>query len=253
MTRSERRNIATRTFDDLWHDLWNADQGRNYQREYTEAKFKFDRLKRGYLLKDDAQPSPLLTHVDIDHLLSQSDTAFEETEWGFPKGRRNINENDFTCAIREFKEETGIPQKNLYVIRNIKPYEEVFSGLNRVRYRHVYFLAMFIDGYDVRVDPSNSTQIREVKSVGWFDYVDAQGKIRDANAERKEVFRRVHQTVQNLKMDACIGTNGSNNTPPWRQHPFFVTPSSRGGSNAAALPPTHDDNQEQQHVDHTES
>jgi predicted NUDIX family NTP pyrophosphohydrolase len=30
---------------------------------------------------------------------------YEEPEWGFPKGRRNPNEKNLKCALREFYEE----------------------------------------------------------------------------------------------------------------------------------------------------
>jgi hypothetical protein len=33
--------------------------------------------------------------------------SWKEQEWGFPKGRRDNQENDFICGLREFTEETG--------------------------------------------------------------------------------------------------------------------------------------------------
>ena len=47
-----------------------------------------------------------------------------EAEWGFPKGRRNYQETDFECALREFSEETG------YSIKNIK---NIIYGMNTDR------------------------------------------------------------------------------------------------------------------------
>ena len=36
-----------------------------------------------------------------------------EQEWSFPKGRRNFNEFDLDCAIREFEEETNLKENNI--------------------------------------------------------------------------------------------------------------------------------------------
>ena len=55
---------------------------------------------------------------------------------GFPKGRRNMNENDFECAKREFREETNYDSGD---------YDIINSGLyrggtleNNVRYKYIY-------------------------------------------------------------------------------------------------------------------
>ena len=34
--------------------------------------------------------------------------VYNDTEWGIPKGRRNVNELDIEVANREFQEETGL-------------------------------------------------------------------------------------------------------------------------------------------------
>jgi hypothetical protein len=35
-------------------------------------------------------------------------------------------------------------------------------------------------------------QLREVKAVGWFDAAGVLARIRPENAERREMFKRVH-------------------------------------------------------------
>ena len=188
MTQEERGNIDTSSFDQLWHDLWHPEHGRSYQREYVDAKSKFDRLKQGG------------RRVTLGSLLENTESPFTETEWGFPKGRRNINENDYGCALREFREETGIPTKHLYLIRDMDPFEEIFTGLNGVRYRHVYFAACFNDNVErmVGVNPANATQVREVRAVSWFDYDAAQSKIRTQHVERKELFKRANALISRV-------------------------------------------------------
>ncbi len=195
MTNKERYALQTGNFDDLWKNLWQADDCKAYQKEYTEAKYKFNALKNGYILRNENNE---IYYFNIDYIVNNTSTTLDEAEWGFPKGRRNINEHDFTCALREFREESGINPKNLRVAKYCKPFEEIFSGTNRVRYKHVYYLAScnYNGGYRVLSgSPVSRLQSREIKDVQWFTYEAAQQKIRDYNVERKELFRRVHQVI----------------------------------------------------------
>ena len=46
---------------------------------------------------------------------------------GFPKGRRNYQERDMICGLREFEEETGYDKNDLINITNILPLEEILQ------------------------------------------------------------------------------------------------------------------------------
>lgn len=192
MTVKERDNIKFCDFDSLWKNLWQVDDCKAFQKEYQEAKIKFNTLKKGYIMKNDYHE---IYYFDIDYILNNTTTTLTEAEWGFPKGRRNINEHDLSCAIREFKEETGIQLKSLKVIKNQKPFEEIFSGSNRIRYKHVYYLALCNDSNDIPLDSNNKVLIREIRDVKWLKYNEAQEKIRPYNIERKELFKRVNQVI----------------------------------------------------------
>ena len=229
MTIEERTGLATLTFDVLWKSLWQSETCKSFVREYNEAKSKFEMLRQGYIMKNTKNE---VYYFDIDYIVNNTVCNVYESEWGFPKGRRNINEPDFACAVREFKEETGIQPKHIRVIGQIKPLEEVFSGTNKVRYKHVYYVAtstanamysMYhanktvtataganasnasnasapssIQPRSALFNPCNKMQSREIKDVKWFDYKTAQGKINNHNIERKELFKRVDMVLQKL-------------------------------------------------------
>jgi 8-oxo-dGTP pyrophosphatase MutT (NUDIX family) len=186
----------------LWKDLWQISDCHSFQREYNDAKAKFNLLKSGFLMKNPENNE--MFFFDVEYLVNNTHVLLQETEWGFPKGRRNINEDDYTCAVREFKEETGISNKNLLMFRDIKPFEEVFSGSNHVRYKHTYYLGMFSDGTCHIV--KNKNLCKEIKDIKWFWYSDAQNRIRDNNVERKELFKRVNTTI--LKNICSFINNG---------------------------------------------
>lgn len=201
MTDTERAALRSKTFDDLWKSLWQADDCKAYQREYADAKQKFELIRKGYIMKNDQNE---VYYFDIDYIINNTRSFLDEAEWGFPKGRRNINEHDFACAVREFREETGIHPKFIRVLRNQKPFEEVFSGTNKIRYKHIYYLALCFNRDTTLFNPRNKTQCREIKDVRWFRYEDAQSRIRSHNIERKELFRRVnHVILKNL----CVNSN----------------------------------------------
>ena len=63
---------------------------------------------------------------------------------GISKGRRNPNENDMKCAIREFSEETL--KENINVIQNIMPFEEILLGqtLNHININIILFILKII-------------------------------------------------------------------------------------------------------------
>lgn len=195
MTISEREAIKNEDFSILWKKLWQIDRSKNFVKEYNDAKSKFEILKKGYNMKMNQQNSPLI-YFNIDYILLNTKSVLGEPEWGFPKGRRNINENDFSCALREFYEETNIPSKYIHMLKH-PPYEEVFTGSNNIRYRHIYYLAYYNcnDTSYLFVNPLNKLQSREIKDIKSFEYIQAQTKIRNHNIERKELLKRVNNNI----------------------------------------------------------
>lgn len=197
MTEEERQNIISKSFEQIWQEMWCkkvCDENKSFGKEYKDAYEKFTMLKKGYYIKDTNNE---LNFFDLNYAYTATHSQFAETEWGFPKGRRNINEDDISCALREFKEETGVSPTHIHLYTNcIKPFDEVFSGSNKVRYKHVYYIARLItDVEPFIVNPNNKQQCKEIRNMQWFSYEDSQSKIRDYNVERKELLKRLHQVV----------------------------------------------------------
>ena len=49
----------------------------------------------------------------LDQIINECNIIYIEKDWGFPKGRRNLRESDYDCALREFEEETDIKETNI--------------------------------------------------------------------------------------------------------------------------------------------
>jgi 8-oxo-dGTP pyrophosphatase MutT (NUDIX family) len=195
MTDTERRNILTFEFDYLWKTLWQTDDNTGFMREYNEACNKFNMLKHGIYIRN----NNVLSICNLLNLIENTNSLLTEQEWGFPKGRRNINESDIDCALREFEEETGINKKHIR-IKRLKPVEEIFSGSNNVRYKHIYYITNIDTQITKRYhyNPYNKQQITEIKDMKWFTCEEVLSHINNTNIERKEMFKRVDKLLQNL-------------------------------------------------------
>jgi len=203
MTEEERREIRDNDFPYIWMKLWKVDNCHNFESEYKESKTKFEGIKQGYFLDTESENGVIF--FDINYVLENTISTIDESEWGFPKGKRNINEQDIHCAIREFIEETSMRIK-LLKLQNVKPVEEVFTGTNKVRYKHVYYLATCTSTNDKCVfhtNIHNKVDINEIKSVGWFKFADSLNLIREQNVERRELFKRVNHLVLKNK-NICV-------------------------------------------------
>jgi 8-oxo-dGTP pyrophosphatase MutT (NUDIX family) len=193
MTHKERALLMTESFENLWNYVWYQPCIPRPSTEFMEAKRKFDQIKAGFLHER--------VWINLQDLITQSPSAFDEPEWGFPKGRRKLREDDADCAVREFCEETGLHNSDLEITKDLPPFEEIFYGTNNILYRHVYYVARFLGSTDcseIPVDFSNISQIREVRAIRWFTLPETLEHIRAHNKERRDLVTRAHTSIMNL-------------------------------------------------------
>lgn len=204
MTKIERDNLMNMTFDELWKALWLTEDSKGFIREYNDAKNKFEMLRKGCIMKNNNND---MFYFDIKYIVENTICNLTEPEWGFPKGRKNMNEHDMSTALRECREESGVDPSNIYIINNMKPFEEIFSGTNKIRYRHVYYLGYCAKAKKKLFNPYNKQQAKEIKDVNWFSFEKALSNIRDHNIERKELLKRINSLILKNIPNNVINSN----------------------------------------------
>jgi ADP-ribose pyrophosphatase YjhB (NUDIX family) len=178
MSVEERQTIADTDADDfeiLWKKMWDDKIKNNL---FNNSKKKFANLKKNGLIK---------------MLVDNANTQWRETEWEFPKGRKNHTEKDIDCALREFNEETGISLSKIIVIDNILPFNETFIGTNNKKYKNKYFLS-FINSKDESNNLDNF-QLSEVSKIEWKNFEQCTDDIRPYNFEKKKLINDIHHII----------------------------------------------------------
>jgi 8-oxo-dGTP pyrophosphatase MutT (NUDIX family) len=188
MSSIEKVRLLTESFDTLWRLMWGENCGLQYRNEELISCKKFELLKAGVLINNET--------ITLADLIKRSNTAWKETEWEFPKGRRNYQEKDLDCALREFEEETGYAQKDLVVIENILPFEEIFIGSNHKSYKHKYFLAYMND----TIDNLQNYQKTEVSKLEWKTIDECLESIRPYNLEKKKLINNINTILCDYKL-----------------------------------------------------
>lgn len=177
MTNEEKEMLKTKEFEEIWFAVWGKTANfSHYKNEETVSKEKFYQMRHGI--------NGLYTLSD---LVDASPTKWEEPEWGFPKGRRNYNETDLDCSVREFNEETGYNLNKTNVIHNISPFEEIFCGSNYKSYKHKYFLTQM----DVENSEPAIQETNEISKIQWKSYADCIASIRSYNLEKKRLLSNI--------------------------------------------------------------
>ena len=181
MTEEEIQKIKKCNFQELWEDLWMNKNQQKFNYEYHSAKKKFEKLKE----------TPNLLQI-----LEQIKVLWNEPEWGFPKGRRNIGEEDLTCAKREFEEESGITSGNYHIVFN-NIYKEVFLGSNNLRYKHIYYIAKCNEETKAILDINNYEQVSEVSDIQWLNINDCLEKIRPYDKSKLKILNDLYNQIKN--------------------------------------------------------
>ena len=182
MTDNEKNKILTWEFLDLWKDLWididNIKQ--KFKDEYNKSEKKYLFLKN---------------HNKLHELSEITKDSFSETEWEFPKGRRNDYEKNIECAIREVKEETGLVNDKDYILyKNIFPLVDEYKSFNKVNYKHVFYIGKIINKKiidSIQVDDSNIDQRKEINNILFLNEEECIQKIRTYQQNKISIVKKI--------------------------------------------------------------
>jgi 8-oxo-dGTP pyrophosphatase MutT (NUDIX family) len=232
MTRREKERIRTLPFDVLWNELWNPPtstpitppanpsntgnvtgftQTSKYRHEETVSGEKFEKMRSAATKDSEETPSVLVSpncklpttkdHTLLASIIDDSDLfdTFEEAEWGFPKGRRNYQERDYDCAIREMVEETGFPMRYMKNIKNLMPFEEIFLGSNYKSYKHKYYLMYIPYEYSIQRNMDNYERA-EVSCMQWKTFDNCLRSIRPYNIEKKRLLYHIESCLNRYQL-----------------------------------------------------
>jgi 8-oxo-dGTP pyrophosphatase MutT (NUDIX family) len=174
MTFEEQGMLRDLEFPKIWTNHWGIGRD-HHSHEYETSLEKFNRLD-----KLDLFPMNL--------------EGFSESEWGFPKGRRQHRESDLNCAMREFSEETNIPRNSYTLCKNLK-LEETFFGTNGVEYKHIYFISLI--NQDIPINNNfTQEQQREICSMDWKTIEDCSKFTRPHYIKRKEILNSLKTIIK---------------------------------------------------------
>jgi len=188
MSIQEKERILVEPFENLWIQMWGEIMNAQYKNEeYTSSK-KMELIKQGVTINDE-----IITLKDI---VENSKTRWCETEWEFPKGRRNNKERDLECALREFEEETGINKNKISIVENIMPFEEIFIGTNHKSYKHKYFLACMNE----ELEDLDNYQVTEVSKIEWKTIDNCLESIRPYNLEKKKLITNINKVLEEYRL-----------------------------------------------------
>jgi 8-oxo-dGTP pyrophosphatase MutT (NUDIX family) len=187
MSKKEITQIYENNFDILWKNVWNktADK-KSYQKEYILSKKKFNILKE---------------NGSIEKLYSIS-SDYISPEWEIPKGRKNNNETNIDCGMREFYEETGINNNSYDILYNLYSVQDDFIGTNGVNYKHVFYIGINknndINYYNNNFDLNNIKSKNEVSNLKWCTWEECIKLIRPYHQSKINIINELFILMINM-------------------------------------------------------
>ena len=141
---------------------------------------------------------------NLKNCINNSSKEYEYNEWEIPKGRRNQNESNKECAIREFMEETNITDEYYDIYDNIIPFEEEYIGSNNIKYKNIYYLSYLKKDINLKIDKKNNEQLHEVKSIQWINKDNFKNYVRDYSDYKINILNNIFKFLDSDYYDKII-------------------------------------------------
>ena len=184
MTIDEKKKLLNtdNNFDNLWKELWLLDSIESYLKEYNDSKNKFNKITN------------ILNKHKLYDLIHLSTTNYTDQEWEFPKGRREKNETDLECAIREFEEETNMCN-NDYTLLKLNPIFEDFIGSDNKKYRNNFYISKLVN-HDIELTIENESQNVEISDIQLLSYNEIKNKLRPYESNKLSVLNSLIESLK---------------------------------------------------------
>jgi 8-oxo-dGTP pyrophosphatase MutT (NUDIX family) len=192
MTKDEVRLLNTQSIKELWNTV-GLTIGAHPKSDYNKSLNQYNTYRFSRLLSKGTAAAVgrfTVKEVIADYCENLLDNSADEPEWEFPKGRRERSENDLTCALREFSEETNISPDNIMLL-NAAPYYIEYRSFNKKIYRQIYYLAQIKPGTTIVADPMTNNQRKEIGVIQVVPSADVVRKIRPYSTRKIELFLAV--------------------------------------------------------------
>lgn len=188
MTFHEKLDILSLKFATMWYRVFHN----NPEQTFSDSK---DDMFRQYLRRKVKFEDAFLHDKGVRLKRILSDTMNAETLWEIPKGRRQeqTSEPAINAAIREFSEETMIPQDKYRVLWHAKPYIETYTD-SGTTYQNIYYYAVANDNLEPIAKFHDGQQIAEVSAVKWCNLAEVRNMQMD-----KRVHERLIKMIKKIK------------------------------------------------------
>jgi 8-oxo-dGTP pyrophosphatase MutT (NUDIX family) len=175
MSVDEVNMIKTENFNNLWYNLWLKN---SYKKKYLEemnlSKIKFNHLRE-------------------TGVLNNIESKYSSTEWEIPKGKKNTNETNLQCAIRELKEETSLSNNSYTILSCLDPIHDTFIGTNNKEYKHIFYTAI-LDEDNISDDYKNN----EISEIKWCKWSELNDLIRPYNNNKINILTNLFLFILNI-------------------------------------------------------
>ena len=121
----------------------------------------------------------------IKNKLLTIDVIYPYGIWGFPKGKRDRNETEIECAVRELFEETQIHTSDI-LFTNIQVPVENYYG-----WKYQYYVCVA----DTNIIENKIMCKGEISDVVWCSYEEAMHLIPQVMEEKRSILTNVHNTL----------------------------------------------------------